>query len=85
MVNPYEAPQNADEQKPEHRKRKLIVVVAVAVGAGLIVGGVSTFHMVQVERARALEAVVIRAKQAAKAEALRAREAALKAKNQREQ
>jgi hypothetical protein len=80
-VNPYEAPQTGDDRIPRLPRRSLVVVVSLAVAAGIIVGGGLTFYHARAERARAIAAAMIRAEQAAQAEALRAREAALKAES----
>ena len=41
IMNPYEAPPPADDRMPTQRRRKLIVGVAMAVGAGMIIVGMA--------------------------------------------
>ena len=47
IMNPYEAPPPADDRMPTQRRRKLIVGVAMAVGAGMIIVGMAMFYVVQ--------------------------------------
>ena len=79
-MNPYEPPQAGNEPIPVQRRKKLIVAVAVA-AAGLIIGAGAPFYMVRLQTIRQVQAAR-QAEQAARAEALRAREAALKAEGQ---
>lgn len=82
-MNPYETPQTVDERIPAQRRRKLIVALLLAVAAGMIIGGMSTFFMVRIQATRAKQAESLRARQAAEAAELRAREAALQAEDEK--
>ena len=73
-MNPYETPHTADEQIPQHRRRKMYVAWGLIFAAGLMVGGMVTSFVVRVQATRAAQAESMRARQAAE----RAREAALK-------
>ncbi len=83
IMNPYEAPSPADDRMPTQRRRKLIVGVAMAVGAGMIIGGMAMFYVVRIQATRAAQAEFMRARQAAEVAERRAQESALKAESQR--
>ena len=73
-MNPYEAPHAGDEPTPEQRSRSRTVAWGLILAAFLIVGGSATLFMVRLERASAIEEALMRAEQAATAEAMQALE-----------
>lgn len=81
-MNPYEPPHTADEQIPQQRRRKRFIAWGLIIAAGLIIGGAVTFFMVRIQATRAMQAELMRARQAAEVAELRAREAALQAEDE---
>jgi len=68
-MNPYEAPQTGAESTPEQRRHSKTVALGLILAAFLIVGGMATLSRVRFEKARAMKEAMMRAEQAAQAEA----------------
>ena len=79
-MNLYETPQTVDDQiLPADGRQKRIIAWALIFALGLVVGGMVTFFRVRIQATRAGQAELMRARQAAEAADLRAREAVLNA------